>query len=116
MSDEKSKRSINISKLDQAAILMMSLGEKEAAEVLKHLGPKDVQRIGTAMTSLENVPQEHVEVVMSNFLNDASTLTGLGMGSDGYIRNMLVEALGEDKAGSLVDRIPSPPGDVLSMT
>ena len=84
---------------------MMSLGEKEAAEVLKHLGPKDVQRIGTAMTSLENVPQDHVETVMSNFLQDAGNLTGLGMGSDGYIRNMLVEALGEDKAGSLVDRI-----------
>lgn len=84
---------------------MMSMGEKEAAEVLKHLGPKDVQRIGTAMTSLENVPQEHVEHVMSNFLEEARSITGLGIGSDGYIRNMLVGALGEDKAGSLVDRI-----------
>jgi flagellar motor switch protein FliG len=96
---------VNLSKLDQAAILLMSLGEKEAAEVLKHLGPKEVQRIGTAMTSLENVPQDHVEFVMSNFLDEARAITGLGMGSDGYIRNMLVEALGEDKAGSLVDRI-----------
>ena len=84
---------------------MMSMGEKEAAEVLKHLGPKDVQRIGTAMTALENVPQEHVEYVMSNFLDEARSITGLGIGSDGYIRNMLVGALGEDKAGSLVDRI-----------
>lgn len=96
---------ININTLDQAAILMMSMGEKEAAEVLKHLGPKDVQRIGTAMTALENVPQEHVEFVMSNFLEEARSITGLGIGSDGYIRNMLVGALGEDKAGSLVDRI-----------
>ncbi|MCP3908113.1 MAG: flagellar motor switch protein FliG [Oceanicoccus sp.] len=96
---------IRLSTLDQAAILMMSMGEKEAAEVLKHLGPKDVQRIGTAMTALENVPQEHVEHVMTNFLEEARSITGLGMGSDGYIRNMLVEALGEDKAGSLVDRI-----------
>ncbi|EAW31419.1 flagellar motor switch protein FliG [marine gamma proteobacterium HTCC2143] len=84
---------------------MMSLGEKEAAEVLKHLGPKDVQRIGTAMTALENVSRENVEQVMNNFLSEAGAITGLGMGSDGYIRNMLVEALGEDKAGSLVDRI-----------
>ncbi|MCR8921655.1 flagellar motor switch protein FliG [Dasania sp. GY-MA-18] len=96
---------VNISKLDQAAILLMSLGEKEAAEVLKHLGPKEVQRIGTAMTALENVPQKHVETVMTNFLHEARTLTGLGVGSDGYIRNMLVEALGDDKANSLVDRI-----------
>lgn len=84
---------------------MMSLGEKEAAEVLKHLGPKDVQRIGTAMTSLNNISRENVEHVMSNFLSEARSITGLGVGSDGYIRNMLVEALGEDKAGSLVDRI-----------
>ncbi len=105
MSDEAAKKNINLSKLEQAAILMMSMGEKEAADVLRHLGPKDVQRIGTAMTTLENVPQDHVEFVMSNFLEEARTLTGLGMGSDGYIRNMLVEALGEDKAGSLVDRI-----------
>lgn len=83
----------------------MSLGEKEAAEVLKHLGPKEVQRIGTAMTTLENVPQDHVEMVMTNFLDDVRQSTGLGVGSDGYIRNMLVAALGEDKAGSLVDRI-----------
>ena len=103
MSDDRSK--LKISKLDQAAILMMSLGEKEAAAVLKHLGPKDVQRIGTAMTSLENVTQDHVEHVLSNFMTEAKVLTGLGVGSDGYIRNMLVEALGEEKAGSLVDRI-----------
>ena len=96
---------INLSKLDQAAILMMSLGEKEAAEVLKHLGPKEVQRIGTAMTALENVSQSQVEGVMTGFLNEARTLTGLGVGSDGYIRNMLIEALGDDKANSLVDRI-----------
>ncbi|MFT5691706.1 MAG: flagellar motor switch protein FliG [Oceanicoccus sp.] len=104
MSDgDKSK--LNIPMLDQAAILLMSLGEKEAAEVLKHLGPKEVQRIGTAMTTLENVPQDHVELVMTNFLDDVRQSTGLGVGSDGYIRNMLVAALGEDKAGSLVDRI-----------
>jgi len=104
VSDDKNSQA-NLSSLDQAAILMMSLGEKEAAEVLKHLGPKDVQRIGTAMTSLNNISRENVEHVMSNFLSEARSITGLGVGSDGYIRNMLVEALGEDKAGSLVDRI-----------
>lgn len=105
MAEEAVKTVTKLSKLDQAAILMMSLGEKEAAEILKHLGPKEVQRIGTAMTSLENVSQSMVEEVMSNFLGEARTLTGLGVGADGYIRNMLVQALGEDKASSLVDRI-----------
>ena len=105
MSEEANKPIPKIAKLDQAAILMMSLGEKEAAEVLKHLGPKDVQRIGTAMTTLSDVQQDHVEFVLSNFLTEARNASSLGVGSDGYIRNMLVEALGEDKASSLVDKI-----------
>lgn len=94
-----------MSKIDQAAILLMSLGEKDAASVLKHLGPKEVQRIGSAMAQLKDVQRDQVEAACSNFLNEARTLTGLGVGSDGYIRNMLVEALGADKANSLVDRI-----------
>ncbi|MEJ2416702.1 MAG: flagellar motor switch protein FliG [Exilibacterium sp.] len=83
----------------------MSLGENDAAEVLKHMGPKEVQRIGTAMSQLNNVQQFEVETVLSGFLDEVRTLTGLGMGSDSYIRNMLVTALGEDKANGLIDRI-----------
>lgn len=57
------------------------------------------------MTHLQNIEQTQVEDIVNTFLTDARTLTGLGMGADSYIRNMLVEALGEDKANSLVDRI-----------
>ena len=99
------KPKINLSPVDQAAILLMSLGEGDAAEILKHMGPKEVQRIGTAMSHLNNVQQAEVEVVLTNFLEDVRTLTGLGMGADSYIRNMLVTALGEDKANGLIDRI-----------
>jgi flagellar motor switch protein FliG len=91
--------------VDQAAILLMSLGEGDAAEILKHMGPKEVQRIGAAMTQLSNVQQQDVQTVMSTFLDEVRTLTGLGMGADNYIRKMLVTALGEDKANGLIDRI-----------
>ncbi|MET0380146.1 MAG: flagellar motor switch protein FliG [Spongiibacteraceae bacterium] len=103
MSEQAPRPSLN--KIDQAAVLLMSLGEKDAAAVLRHLGPKEVQRIGAAMTQLQNIQQEQVADVVNNFLSEARTLTGLGVGADSYIRNMLVEALGEDKANSLVDRI-----------
>ncbi|MFL0809582.1 MAG: flagellar motor switch protein FliG [Agarilytica sp.] len=95
----------NLTKLDQAAILLMSMGEATAAEVLKHMGPKEVQRLGTAMATLSNIQQQEVEIVISNFMEEVRTLTGLGMGADSYIRNMLVTALGQDKADGLVDRI-----------
>lgn len=96
---------LNIPKVEQAAILLMSMGEAEAAEILKHMGPKEVQRLGTAMSQLSNVQQGTVELVLGNFLDEVRTLTGLGMGADSYIRNMLVTALGEDKANGLIDRI-----------
>ncbi len=94
-----------ISKVDKAAILLMTLGEADAAEILKHLGPKEVQRIGSAMAQLSNVSQTDVEGVLTDFMGEVTTLTGLGVGADSYIRNMLVTALGEDKAHGLIDRI-----------
>lgn len=104
-SSDKVSGKTKLSKLDQAAILLLSLGEEDAAAVLKHLGPKEVQRVGSAMTSLKNVQTTDVEVVLNEFVGQASRLTGLGVSSDNYIRKMLVTALGEDKANGLVDRI-----------
>lgn len=94
-----------LNRLERAAILLMSLGEKDAAEILKHMGPKEVQRVGTAMATLSNVNQTQVEGVVSEFLEAVSGQTGLGLGADSYIRNMLTQALGGDKANALIDRI-----------
>lgn len=99
------KPAVKLSRLDQAAVLLLSLGEGPAAEVLKHMGPKEVQRLGSAMSQLKNIQQYEVEAVLTNFLEEVRTQTGLGMGADSYIRNMLVSALGEDKANGLIDRI-----------
>ena len=94
-----------LSRVERAAILLMSLGEKDAAEILKHMGPKEVQKVGTAMAALANINQAQVEGVVSEFLEAVSGQTGMGLGSDEYIRNMLTQALGADKAGALIDRI-----------
>jgi len=91
--------------LERSAILLMTLGESDAAEVMKHMGPREVQRIGTAMSQLANIQQDQVEMVMADFLNTVSNQTGLGVGADGYIRSVLTQALGEEKAGSVISRI-----------
>ncbi len=105
MADEDKKPAPPLSKVDAAAILLMSLGEADAAQILKHMGPKEVQRVGTSMAALQNVTQDQVEGVMMQFLETVGSQTGMGIGSDQYIKNMLNEALGEDKAASLIDRI-----------
>ncbi len=86
-------------------MLLLTLGEQEAAEVLKHMGVKDVQRVGTAMAQMANVSREEVSGVLTNFTTVIESQTSLGVGSDEYIRKMLVNALGEDKAAGVIDRI-----------
>lgn len=107
MSDPNSKRDAakGVSQLEKAAILLMSLGEDNAAEVLRHMGPKEVQKLGMTMSRLQNVQKDQVEGVMAEFMDVISNQTSLGVGADGYIRKMLNNALGEDKASTLIDRI-----------
>ncbi len=104
MTDE-AKRPQKLTKLDKAAIFLLSLGESDAAAILKHMGPKEVQRVGSAMAALKTVQREQVQQVMGDFIEVVGEQTGLGVGADNYIRKMLTQALGEDKASSLVDRI-----------
>lgn len=94
-----------LSKVEKAAVLLLSLGETDAAQVLRHMGPKEVQRVGVAMAQMRNVHREQVEEVMTEFVEIVGDQTSLGVGSDGYIRKMLTQALGEDKANGLIDRI-----------
>jgi flagellar motor switch protein FliG len=91
--------------IDKAAILLMSLGEEEASEILRHMGPKEVQSVGTAMSGVANVGRDKVETVLDAFLNLLSNQTSLGIGSNDYIRSVLVKALGEEKASGVIDRI-----------
>ena len=94
-----------ISGVQRAAILLLALGEKDAAELLKHMGPKEVQDAGMAMASLTDVTTDQMEAVMRHFVSTLEKQTALGLGSDEYIRNRLTNALGEDKAGGVIDRI-----------
>jgi flagellar motor switch protein FliG len=90
---------------ERAAILMMALGEEVATAIMKHMGPKEVQRIGEAMASTSNVSRDQVEDVVSNFAETFGDQTALGVGSEEYLRKILVNSLGEDKAAGLIDRI-----------
>lgn len=90
---------------ERAAILLLSLGEQEAAEVMKHMGAKDVQRIGAAMTQLQNVSRQELSNVLNEFTTTVESQTSLGVGVDEYLRKVLIGALGEDKASGVIDRI-----------
>jgi flagellar motor switch protein FliG len=89
----------------KGAILMLALGEDEAAEVMKYLGPREVQKLGAAMSSMRSVGSEQLEAVLDEFRTHTEQNTSIGVDSDDYIRSVLTKALGDDKASSLLNRI-----------
>lgn len=91
--------------VDRAAIFLLSLGEADAAQILRHMGPKEVQKVGSAMAAMANVSREQVQAILGDFIEMVESQTALGVGSEEYIRRVMVDALGEEKAGTLIDRI-----------
>lgn len=94
-----------LSGTQRAAVVLLSLGEDQAAEVLKHLGAREVQKLGMAMTSISNVSRQQVASVFDDFVDTLSQPAAIGAGADDYVRSVLVQALGEDRASGLLDRI-----------
>jgi len=91
--------------LNDAAVLLMSLGEEEAAEVFKHLSPKEVQKLGETIARMRTVSHERVTEVVSRFSNEAAAQSLLVSDTSNYVRAVLRRALGDDKAALLIDRI-----------
>jgi len=91
--------------VEQAAILLLSLGEEEAAKVLKFLDPREVQRVGETMAALGAISRRNIESVVDSFLEEVTEQSGLSLGVPDYLKRMLVNALGEHKATTLLERI-----------
>lgn len=91
--------------VERSAILLLTLGEEEAANVMQLMEPKEVQKIGIAMAGLKAVTKLQVTTVVKDFYEIVNSATSLGLDTDQYIRNVLVKALGEDRASGLIDRI-----------
>ncbi len=89
----------------KSAVLMLALGADEAAEVMKFLTPKEVQKLGAAMSTMKPIPRSEVDTVVLDFLTEAEKSSDFGLDSDEYIRSVLNKALGEDKASGILNRI-----------
>jgi flagellar motor switch protein FliG len=91
--------------LENAAILLMSLGEEEAAAVFKHLEPKEVQRLGETIAKMKTITRDKVDSVLEKFAGVAATQSSLVPDTDAYVKSVLKRALGDDKAELLIGRI-----------
>jgi flagellar motor switch protein FliG len=98
----------DVGKLDgaeKAAILLLSLSEEDAAQILKHLEPKQVQQVGMVMAGMEDFTQEKITAVHKQFIHEIQNFSTIGFQSEEFVRKALTAALGEDKAGHLIDQI-----------
>jgi flagellar motor switch protein FliG len=91
--------------LEDSAILLMSLGEEEAAAVFRHLSPREVQSLGATIARMTSVPKERLDKVLAKFTNTAQRRSPLVSDTGNYVKNVLRKALDEDKANLLIDRI-----------
>lgn len=89
----------------RAAILLMSLGEQDAANVLKQLDARDVQKLGLAMAGLKQVSRDQMSSVLDNFIGIADGRADIAAGSPDYVRRVLTQAVGKQKADLLLDRV-----------
>jgi flagellar motor switch protein FliG len=94
-----------LSGTQRAAVLMLLLGEQQAAEIIRYLNPKEVQALGAAMVLVVDLSQEAVNSVLDEFVMTIKKQTNLGLGTTDYVEKVLKRALGDDKAASVLNRI-----------
>jgi len=94
-----------LSNTERAAVLMLLLGEQQAADIIKYLDPKEVQALGGAMMAVVDLSQEAVSMVLDDFIASIRKQSAFGLGSIDYVENVFRKALGEDKAASVLGRI-----------
>ena len=91
--------------VQRTAILLLSLTEQDAATIIRYLEPKQIHRVGEAMTHVSEIDKEQVTAVLRSFLEDIQRYSSIGFGTEDFVRNTLVAALGRDKANNIVDQI-----------
>jgi flagellar motor switch protein FliG len=83
----------------------MSLGEQDAANLLKQLDAKDVQKLGIAMAELKEVSREQMTSVLQTFIGVVDGRSDIASGSQEYVRRVLTQAVGKHKTDLLLDRV-----------
>ncbi|WP_343526597.1 flagellar motor switch protein FliG [Sphingomonas sp.] len=94
--------------VERAAVLMMLVGEDEAAAILQKLDPEEVRELGKAMYSIADVSEDDVGAVLDNFVGCARARASIAFQPKPLVENMMNRALGPERAGSVLSRIVPP--------
>ncbi|TKI08280.1 flagellar motor switch protein FliG [Martelella alba] len=90
---------------EKSAILLMTLGEDRAAEVFKHLSAREVQQLSSSMANMSQTSQQQLLEVLKEFEAESEQFAALSINASDFLRSVLVKALGEERASSLLEDI-----------
>ncbi|HAS0792956.1 flagellar motor switch protein FliG [Enterobacter hormaechei] len=88
---------------EKSAIVMLTLGDVLAAEVFKHLNAHEVKTISSSMVNMAGFTHDQMASVLRDFKNDSSEYAALSLNTNEYLRSVLVKALGEERASTLLE-------------
>lgn len=91
--------------VERAALLLLGLGEDNAGEVMRHLEPRQIQKVGEKMSTMTDVNPAKIDDVVDEFLSEVVNQMGMSIDSEEYVKNMLIKGLGEERAKPIIDRI-----------
>lgn len=89
--------------LEKSAVLMLTMGEERAAEVFKHLNTHEVTTISGTMVSMGSFTHDQLADVLAAFKRDSDGYAALSLNTNEYLRNVLIKALGEERASTLLE-------------
>ncbi|AKH88772.1 flagellar motor switch protein FliG [Edwardsiella tarda] len=96
---------MSLTATEKSAVLLMTIGEDRAAEVFKHLSTREVQQLSSTMAGMRQVSHQQLSEVLNEFQDEAEQFAALSVNAGDYLRSVLVKALGEERAASLLEDI-----------
>lgn len=90
-------------KYKQAAIIMLGMGERYAAEIMKGMEPKEVEAIIAAINEIDEVTEIDVINALNSFFKDSSSSTGMDIVSKEVFKNSLSLVIESKKTESFGD-------------
>lgn len=95
--------------VQDAAVLLLAIGEEAASSVFQKLTPREVESLGRMMATMTGVAGGRLDEVLVKFQQSAGQTTTLVQDNVNYVRGVLNRAIGEGNANSLMTRIVTRP-------
>ena len=105
MAEAISSKPIRLSDVEKSAVVLLSIGEEAAAQVMKHMTQLEINLLSLAMARISHVSKTEVTTVFQEFVDLMLEEIPISIGGESYVHDVLEQALGPEKAERLATRL-----------